>query len=310
MYFIEHGPSGASLEHPLKEMIFTCTKCQKVVTVSTDKEGLKKVCPECNASGVKVWRAGSKGTSADFAKLEPHEAEAFWNDVKNMSQKQVEAHIAKVFKREKVSENVGQTYGDYLPLKVHEKNGWSPEKVKAYNDTLEHETFGLLYRVPVQGRGHKDTDRTTHADELVAKAKAKAKPKPAPKKAARPKELAEWTDEHHVQWASAEVEAITKDLNSVSTTLGGVADKEKIPAYVLNSAMEAVNAIHTLLEEIRTVVNGTAKASDDLLKRCTEAGGNQSGQRRCVKAASAAIVKAFAIKTTTFTAKRPAPPYS
>ena len=53
-----------------------------------------------------------------------------------------------------------QINGDYLPMAVHVKAGWTEEQVRAYDDWREDSKIGIMWRVGVVGKGSRQTFST------------------------------------------------------------------------------------------------------------------------------------------------------
>ena len=239
--------TGGALKLVLDYTGFTCRKCKVEAEVEEGTGGrlvkgwvaqgrarTSLLCPDCNTCTVKMDYTGLMVPA-----ITGDELKAFWAKAKTLDVTGLKKFVNEYTRTEHSVGTRTSNGGPYLPMSVHEVDGWSADWIlRNYNDCYDKDglTFYQLRILTVE-----DTEGDTRTEGRIAEASGAARAKAAPRggKTAVPKlegaEVGSWTDKQHTVFLAFHRPVLEQHVTDAQTMAEDQAFSTQFPPLMVES---------------------------------------------------------------------------
>jgi len=180
-------------------------------------------CNKCNSTISRLQRLKLKVGALD--EIDEADRVAFFQHAKDLYGTALWEHHKLLLKKVTTDYDTAESSGEYLPINVHVKHGWTEEQVMAYDDYKDDPRLGRVWRVPVLRKSTGQTVAQSHEQEMSAETDSKrlktngGQPKG---RAQMPQDPSQWTEAHALTWA-------TKFAKELKESVAKLEEEMKIP---------------------------------------------------------------------------------
>ena len=127
------------------------------------------VCTTCNTRGTQLNRLYGTWPPESFNLLSVAEKTQYWNDIKKSTgSNDLKLFTDNYINVEKVEGNGSQNVGEYAPLRVWKKKGYSTKRIKANcKDKFYDPIIGWVYKVKVYSEFQRKSEDRVEAEKTT-----------------------------------------------------------------------------------------------------------------------------------------------